>query len=297
MNCSNVLLISDLPHSDFITTSSQPETTCQRSAEKSGKESMSDRCSSKNNYGDEKLHLCEEETLWSFNKQCKVVKKDLLRDVELQDVEKIPYDIDGLSAYRLVSPNRNLLLQQVRDGRPWKKDSSTKWSDYEKVRFKNCGGGLKCPNISCSFLKQYGYKNRLKFDKEKCCIICGAMGIVIICEPRKYIAFIGKEAHISHVGYHTRMAKRTDIRPTELVCESIAVDSSIAPSKIQGSSILSAIRKRKSWIEIGKVVEKVTDKKAITNEKLKQKRIIQPYRNKFKAIEEYKQYANQKDSF
>ena len=93
------------------------------------------------------------------------------------------------------------------------------------------------------------------------------------------------------------MAKHTDIRPTELVCESIAVDSSIAPSKIQGSSILGAIRKRKSWTEIGKVVEKVTDKKAITNEKLKQKRIIQPYRNKFKAIEEYKQYANQKDSF
>ena len=93
------------------------------------------------------------------------------------------------------------------------------------------------------------------------------MGIAIICEARKYIAFIGKEDHVFHVGYHTCVAKRTDVRPTELVCESIAVDSSIAPSKIQGSSILSAIRKRRSWVEIGKVVEKVTDKKAISNEK------------------------------
>ena len=200
----------------------------------------------------------------------------------------MPYDIDGLSAYRLVSPNCNLLLQNVKDGRPWKRDSSTKWSDYEKVRFKNCGGGLNCPNISCSFLKEYGFKNRLKFDKEKCCIICGAMGITIICESRKCIAFTGKEAHVFHIGYHTCMAKRTDVRPTELLCESIAVDSSIAPSKIQVGSILSAIRKRKSWVEIGKVVEKVTDKKAISNEKLKQKRIMQPYGNKCKAVEEYK---------
>ena len=84
MDCINVLLISDLPDSDFITTSSQLETTCQRSGEESGKESMSYSCSSKNCYGDESLHLSEEETLWSFNKPCKVVKKDLWRDVELE---------------------------------------------------------------------------------------------------------------------------------------------------------------------------------------------------------------------
>ena len=88
------------------------------------------------------------------------------------------------------------------------------------------------------------------------------------------------------------MAKRT-----ELVCESTAADSSIAPFKIQRSSILSGIRKRKSWVEISKVVEKVTDKKTIYNEKLKQKRIMQLCGNKFKAIEEYKQYADQKDNF
>ena len=90
----------------------------------------------KNSYVDENLLLSEEETLLSFNKQCKAVKKDLWRDVELQDVEKIPYDIDGLSTYRLVSPNCNLLLQKVKDGRPWKKNSSTKWSDLKKFDLK-----------------------------------------------------------------------------------------------------------------------------------------------------------------
>ena len=65
---------------------------------------MSDNCEN----GNESLHLSEEENFWSFNKQSKAVKKDLWRDVELQDVEIIPYDIDGLLAYILVSPNRNL---------------------------------------------------------------------------------------------------------------------------------------------------------------------------------------------
>ena len=88
------------------------------------------------------------------------------------------------------------------------------------------------------------------------------------------------------------MPKRTDVRSRELVCKSIAIDSSITASKILGSSILSAIRK--AWVEIGKPAEKVTNKKAISNEKLKRKRIMQPYGNKFKAIEKYKQYADQK---
>ena len=179
----------------------------------------------------------------------------------------------------MVSPNRNLLLQKIKDRRPWKRDSGSKWSDYEKVRFQNCGDSLKCP-ISCSVLKEYGFKNRLKFDKEKCCLISGVTGITIICEARKYIAFTSKEAHVFHVGYYTCMAKRTDLRPTESVCEPIAVNLSIAPSKIQGRSVLSGIRKRKSWVEIVKVVEKVTDKKAISIEKLykvdKNKQIVFP---------------------
>ena len=102
-------------NSDFITTSSQLETTCQGSREETGEESMSDSCSSNNSYGNENLHLLEEETLLSFNKQSKAVKRTLWKDVELQDVEKLPYDIDGLFAYCLVSPNR----KDEDHGRSW----------------------------------------------------------------------------------------------------------------------------------------------------------------------------------
>ena len=42
------------------------------------------------------------------------------------------------------------------------------------------------------------------------------------------------------------MSKNINVRPAGLVCKSIAVDSSLAPSKIHGSNILGAIRKGKS---------------------------------------------------
>lgn len=92
-------------------------------------------------------------------------------------------------------------------------------------------------------------KIRLKFVKKRCCINCEAMGISIICEARKYIAFTGQETQVFHVGYHACMAKHMDVRPTKLVCKSIAVDSSIASSKIHWS----AIRKKKSLVEVAKV--------------------------------------------
>ena len=57
--------------------------TFQRSEEESGEKSKSDSWSSKTSYGDDNVPLPEEDTFWSFNKQCKTVKKDLWRDVEL----------------------------------------------------------------------------------------------------------------------------------------------------------------------------------------------------------------------
>lgn len=101
--------------------------TCQRSEEKSGEKSKSDSWSSKTSYGDDNLPLPEEDTFWSFNKQCKTVEKDLWRDVELQDVKKyLIHDIDGRLAYRVISPILRLSIRKVKDGRLWKRDSSTK---------------------------------------------------------------------------------------------------------------------------------------------------------------------------
>ena len=67
--------------------------------------------------------------------------------------------------------------------------------------------------------------------------------------------------------------------------------------EIQGNAILTAIRKRKSWEDISRIVKRVTDKKAISNEKIKQRQKIFPIGETYKAVKEYKTYTDQKDPF
>ena len=74
-----------------------------------------------------------------------------------------------------------------------------------------------------------------------------------------------------YFGTHTRKTKFVNNPPTDLVAAAISVDPKIKPSQIQGNLILTAIRKRKSWNEVEKVAKQVTDKRAISNEKIKQR--------------------------
>ena len=73
------------------------------------------------------------------------------------------------------------------------------------------------------------------------------------------------------------------------------MDPKIKHLQIQGNAILTAIRKRKSWNEVEKVAKQVTDKRAISNEKIKQRQHILPYGEGYEAIREYKLYTDEED--
>ena len=55
------------------------------------------------------------------------------------------------------------------------------------------------------------------------------------------------------------------------------MDPKIKPSQIPENAILTSIRKRKSWNEVEKVAKQVTDKRVISNEKIKQRQQTLPY--------------------
>ena len=228
----------------------------------------------------------------------KVYGKETWSGHKREKVDKIPYNIDGKCCYSVKGSNRQDLLTKCRDGRPWAQDSRSKWSGYSSVRYRNCAGSLSCPNPGCLFLLQYGRANKLKFDRSKVCNLCGALGEQISCSARKYIASVNAtKAHIYHIGSHTCEAKALNERPVDLVSNAMNVDPQIKPSTIQGTAILSAMRSRKSWQEIDMIVKKVKDKKAISNEKIKQKQQIEPHGTSYAALCEYKKYTDQKDPF
>ena len=72
------------------------------------------------------------------------------------------------------------------------------------------------------------------------------------------------------------------------------MDPKIKHLQIQGNAILTAIRKRKSWNEVEKVAKQVTDKRAISNEKIKQIQQTLPYGEGYETIREYKLCTDEK---
>ena len=144
------------------------------------------------------MSFSDDDDLTVDNHGNRVINSNTLKKLPLQEVYRVPSDIDGACAYSLSASSLASLHEKCRDGRPWKKDSGTKWKDYDKVRYKNCKGSLKCSNLHCAFLVQYLTENQLKFDKNQMCTLCGAQGVPYCCAARKYTAIKDVAAHIYH---------------------------------------------------------------------------------------------------
>ena len=174
-----------------------------------------------------------------------------------------------------------------------KKDSRTKWSVYDTVRFKDCNGSLRCPNPNCPFILKFEERNRLKINSSRIFELCDARRETVACPARKYTAYISeKKARSFHIGTHTCKTKFVNNRPKDLVAATISVDPKIKPSQIKGKAILTAIQKRKSRNEVENVAKHDTDKRAISSEKINQR---QPYGEGYVAIREYELYTDEKD--
>ena len=79
-------------------------------------------------------------------------------------VETIPQNINGNCVFVLNTQNRSKPLEKCRDARPWKRDSKTKWKNFNNVRYRNCSGSHKCLNKDCEFFVEYKFDNQLKLD-------------------------------------------------------------------------------------------------------------------------------------
>ena len=117
---------------------------------------------------DENEHL----PLTLGNHGIRALQQGALRKIQLQKVDMVPFDVNGTCGYYLTARTRSELLKICKDGRPWKKDSGTHWKGYDTIRYKNCNGSMKCPNLDCQYFIHMKTENRLNLDKNKMCSIC-----------------------------------------------------------------------------------------------------------------------------
>ena len=73
----------------------------------------------------------------------------------VKEFPSIPYDIDGTTVLKIKAKNRHELLDALKNGRKWKKDSRTEWPGFVSVRYRDHSGGYTCPNTDCPFYKQF----------------------------------------------------------------------------------------------------------------------------------------------
>ena len=166
------------------------------------------------------------------------------------------------------------------------------------MRYRDCSGGYTCPNTESSFFKHFKYSDRTNFTMNGTCEYCSASGNHQSCLARKYIAFSNdKEAYVYRCGNHTCTAKDIHKRFTDIVKDVLSKDSNITPQQIQSMNILADLRSRKNWNEVEKNARNVAKIKALSNEKVKQKKALQPSGAGFEAIKELKTCTDLQDPY
>ena len=219
------------------------------------------------------------------------------KDVPCEKVDKIPNDADGLKHYVVKDKSRSSLLAKCKDGRKWKRDSCTKWSGYDSVCYQNCAVSFYCPNVDYYYFQEYDQENCVHVDKKGICQICGAECKSKSCDCRKYVVFQGYKAHIFHAGIHSCTAKKLTQRPSDVVQGVLSTDPNMKPSAIKSSVILKATRESRPWKEVMSITDVVCNTKDISNEKIKQNKVLQPDGTSFAGIENLKSWTDQTDKY
>ncbi|XP_066927735.1 uncharacterized protein [Clytia hemisphaerica] len=232
----------------------------------------------------------------SSGRQQKKIPRTIWADEPEQIVEEIPLDIDGLQVYRVIASERSEFSAKLKDGRHWKKDSRTEWAGFKSVRYRDCLGGYSCPNTDCFYFLEFKHPNRNRFKRKNICEYCEGIGDYTPCSARKYTAFRSdSEAYVYHIGLHTCYAKQQHNRPASIVQEAVQRDANVRPRQIQTMSILSDLRARKNWSEVESNARKVLNVKNLSNEKIKQKKVMEPHGGSFEAVRNLKTYTDTQD--
>ena len=128
--------------------------------------------------------------------------------------------------------------------------------------------------------------NYLHFKDERC-NLCGGTGIPVACLDRKHIGYKPDQAHGYHIGNHSCKAKNIS-RPAEHFSKVLLATP---------SAILSTLRERKPWSDAKRKVSEASNRKTISNEKIKQKKSLEPLGTSFDEVIMFKQYADEHDIF
>ncbi len=236
------------------------------------------------------IHVCV--TAFSENA---VVPADLY-----QEVDKIPFDVDGDVKYKLHITDSDPQLKKAADGRHWapKYVALTKKTDRLSIYRKTCMGDKVCENTDCKFLKEYECANRHQTQKEGSGVVCNACGTEmtsIQCPATKtYIQSRDNpaELYVQYKGNHTCAAVPVTKMPEDEMRDIIHKLPTITPSQLVNKVVKDRLFNH-SPEEANKVASSLAKKRSVIKFVANTRKTMSPSGTGFAAVKALKNKLEQ----
>lgn len=225
-------------------------------------------------------------------------------DVQLQEIDMLPYDIDGHCKYLLhCEPSK--LMSSSKDGRPWKSYISSSRKGFSGIRrIADCKGSSICNNLQCPYIQEFNKFNTVQFESsglEQVCSCCGELADHSPCEARKIWEFEGGHDATSVIVYHEGKHSCTAVRPKpsnkEYLEAVLKENKQLKPVQIPNQTITRMIDEDNDWDEITNRARELNDLRKVSHLKHALKRKVNSHGHSFDAVAKLREKAQKKDPF
>lgn len=239
-------------------------------------------------------HLC-------FFRERKKLPPSIWSDLNIKEVESLPHDIDGHSAFKLKYDSNNL-MKSTKDGRPWQPWVMSSRAGFLGIhRLASCGGTYKCQNKKCAFLHSYGKTNMVQFKSvtANCtvCACCGYEAVGVPCTAKKVWEFGENHVTVFHHGQHTCEARTIEPDISSDASAFFQANTNAKPSQYPFERLRGMLKEGKTVAEVHDSASAMADLKKIQNIKQKVISAVNPVGHSFEALAKIKEASDLKDKY
>lgn len=177
--------------------------------------------------------------IFGGNQSGKAFPTHLFTEDDIENVERIPRDIDGFCAYRVKCTNKTL-RSLTSDGRYFKMYSSSRKGLIGSRKVGTCYGYFTCTDDTCPFLTCSGgvpnHTNWQRQNMQRLCFLCGSPATSQECNARKCIEYhsINNEALVFHIGTHRCTVAHDPSRNDDYIKQKILQCPHLPPRSCEG---------------------------------------------------------------
>jgi len=224
----------------------------------------------------EQLSQCTAQ-LARFRKQSEISNVDTWAGFPDQEVEKLPYDMDGLQKY-IMKCQKSQMMKVSMDGRPWKTWCTTTRKGFHGTRRRaNCGGSNVCQSPTCPFYMEHGECNRVQFRKSNghyVCFSCETVAEHVPCPSVKVWEYHEnlQSVIVYHTGNHTCICK-PQAPNREALDAAVRKHPTLTPGQVTNAECVDYLSRdddQFSWEHLDGIMENLVDQRGMQYAKRRQ---------------------------